>query len=117
MRKPILFFWVTQLSFAVVGTTQVHQGQIDSALMPVLGPHYQSEYTFDKCTNPAGWNLQKGLHAGFGSTDALYFRTEAPAINEKLSWSGTGWKGERLNAQIIVWSSDSLEQVRFKVSN
>src|SRR6202007_2439046 len=59
----------------------------------------------------------KGLHAGFGSADALYFRTEVPGIKDELSWSGCGWKGERLNAQIVVWSADTLEQVRFKLND
>jgi hypothetical protein len=79
---------------------------------PGLSPHYQAEYTLDKSTNPALWNSQNGLHAVFGSTDDLYFRTEAPQLKENLSWSADGWRGERLNAQIVIWSADSLEQVR-----
>ena len=106
-----------QLLFAGVALAQVYQGQIDSSLMPALSPHYQAEYTLDKSTNPARWNSQKGLHISFGSSDALYFRTEVPDVKETLSWSGIAWKGERLNAQILVWSSDTLEQVRFKLNN
>src|SRR5258708_38114122 len=117
MRKAISIILLMQLLFAGVALAQVYQGQIDSSLMPVLSPHYQAEYTLDKSTNPARWNSQKGLHISFGSTDALYFRTEVPEVKEALSWSGTAWKGERLNAQILVWSSDTLEQVRFRLSN
>lgn len=118
MRKAILIILLMQLLFSGVALAQVYQGQVDSSLMPKLSPHYQDEYTFDQSTNPALWNSQKGLHVGFGSTDALYFRAEVPDMKkETLSWSGNGWKGERLNAQILVWSSDTLEQVRFKLSN
>jgi hypothetical protein len=118
MRKAISIILLMQLLFSGVVLAQVYQGQVDSSLMPKLSPHYQDEYTFDKSTNPARWNSQKGLHVGFGSTDALYFRTEVPDMKkETLSWSNSGWKGERLNAQILVWSSDTLEQVRFKLSN
>ena len=93
MRKAISIILLMQLLFSGVVLAQVYQGQVDSSLMPKLSPHYQDEFTFDKCTKPALWNSQKGLHVGFGSTDALYFRTEEPEIKEELSWSGTGWKG------------------------
>ncbi|HWZ16435.1 MAG TPA: glycoside hydrolase domain-containing protein [Mucilaginibacter sp.] len=118
MRKAISVILLMQLLFTGVALAQVYQGQIDASLMPSLSPHYQAEYTFDRSTNPARWNSQKGMHAGFGSSDALYFRTEVPDVQkEAQSWSGNGWKGERLNAQILVWSSDTLEQVRFKLNN
>lgn len=117
MRKAISIVLLMQLLFAGVALGQVYQGQIDSSLMPALSPHYQAEYTFDKSTNPGRWNSQKGFHVSFGSTDALYFRTEVPGMKETRSWFGTAWKGERLSAQILVWSADTLEQVRFKLSN
>ena len=116
MRK-LLFITLSIQLIAGAVLAQVYKGQVDSTLLPGLSPHYQDEFTFDKCTNPTLWNSQKGLHVGFGSTDALYFRTEVPEMKEELSCSGIGWKGERLNAQLLVWSSDTLEQVRFKVSD
>lgn len=116
MRKSVLIISLIQL-IAAVALAQGYKGQVDSLLMPKLSPHYQEEFTFDKSTNPARWDSQKGLHVSFGSTDALYFRTEVPDIKEEFSWSGNGWKGERLNAQLLVWSADTLEQVRFKLTN
>ena len=94
--------------------------KIDSAKLPRgAGAHYEPEYTLDAAVNPAAWTLgQAGLHISFASTDRLYFRSEVPDLsNETISWTATGWKGERLNAQILVWSSDTLKQVRFVVSD
>ena len=52
------------------------------------------------------------MHVSFASTDELYFRSEVPELkNETVSWKGTGWKGERLNAVVLVWSPDTLQQV------
>ena len=116
MKKVILIVLV-QLLFAGVVFGQAYQGQIDSSLMPVLSPHYKAEYTLDKSTKPELWKTQGGLHVSFGSEDALYFRAEVPAVQPDLSWSASGWRGERLNAQILVWSSDTIEQVRLKLSD
>lgn len=98
---------------------QVYNGRVDSVLLPVTGPHYQPEYTFDTPVNAAAWLKQKGgLHAAFASDDIKYFRTDVPAIeNEKATWEAVGWKGERVSTQVIVWSPDTLQQVRFKVSD
>ena len=40
-----------------------------------------------------------------------------PAVGRaSTGWEGTGWRGERLNAVILVWSRDPLEQVRLETS-
>ncbi|HKO81117.1 MAG TPA: hypothetical protein VJU78_12015, partial [Chitinophagaceae bacterium] len=98
---------------------QPYQGQLDLSKLPVPSQHYQQEYTFDSSSNPDAWRAQKeGLHISFATTDELYFRTEVPVLEkETTSWTATGWKGERMNVQVLVWSPDTLEQVRFKVSD
>ncbi|HEY4110792.1 DUF4091 domain-containing protein [Puia sp.] len=116
MRKSILFFLILQFVIKPA-FAQEHYGQIDSSLMPALSPHYQKELTFDKPTHPAAWNSQQGPHVGFGSTDEPYFRTEVPTVKETDAWDGCGWRGQRLNIEIVVWSADTLEQVRFKLSD
>lgn len=119
MQKTIgiLFF---NFLFVTIVSAQIYTGQIDSAILPLPGPaHYIPEYTLDVPVNPAAWaNEKSGMHVAFGSEDVLYFRTEVPEIkNESASWEATGWRGERLNTQIVVWSPDALQQVRFKVSD
>ncbi len=76
--------------------------------------HYQAEFTFDKPSDPASWQKQSpGLNVAFGTTDELYLRSEVPQLTGvSSSWEATGWKGERLNAQVLVWSPDTLKQVR-----
>jgi hypothetical protein len=91
---------------------------MSGGMLPQLDAHYQPEYTFDKPVNAAAWTVQSpGLHTAFGSTDRLYFRTEVPSQQVASSWQTTAWKGERLNMQLLVWSPDTLQQVRFTVSN
>jgi hypothetical protein len=114
MKKALLIVCLLNLILAVA-YGQLYKGQVDFSKIPVPGPHYQEEYTFDTTLNMALWKAQKkGLHVSFVSTDELYFRTEVPELNtEALSWSETGWKGERLNTEILVWSPDTINQFRF----
>ena len=92
--------------------------EVDLTKVPAPQPHYQLEYTFDISTDPARWSKEKpGLHVAFGSTDELYLRCEVPVLKERQVWNATGWKGERLNAQVLVWSPNSQEQIRFQVTD
>lgn len=119
MKKTICFSTVL-LIFLGVSVAQSKQGQIDSALLPALSPsHYQPEYEMDVSVDANAWTKEKvGMHAAFGSADQLYFRKDVPKIkNEAAAWETTGWRGERLNTQVLVWSTDTLEQVRFKVND
>lgn len=81
--------------------------------------HYLEEYTFDAPSDPASWNKEKpGLNVSFASTGTSYLRSEVPQLNKQtISWEETGWRGERLNAQVLVWSPDTLEQVRVTLSD
>ena len=116
MKKPVI---VILLSFIIVNAfTQPDQrGLIDSALIPKPFLHYQKEYDFDKSIDPGKWEIQKNLHVSFASTDEAYFRTEVPGINETKSWTATGWKGERLNIMILIWSADTISQVRISLND
>lgn len=53
-----------------------------------------------------------GLHGAIGSTDTRYPRQEVPVLPAASRWSGTAWRGERMNAQIVLWSAGAVRQVR-----
>jgi hypothetical protein len=114
MKKIVLFVCLSVFGFGV-SHGQVYQGQMEYAKLPSPAFHYQEEYTFDTTINPAAWTTQKkGMHVSFATTDELFFRSEVPALEkETLTWEATGWRGERLNTQVLVWSPDTLNQVRF----
>ena len=111
----LIFFLVT----SIVSFSQLKPGQVDPQKVSLPYQHYLPEYTFDTPADPSRWEKQKhGLNVAFGSTDQLYLRSEVPTLQTGTqTWEGTGWKGERLNAQILVWSPDTLQQIRFSASN
>jgi len=93
-------------------------GEVDSSLLPAQYAHYQPEYTLDAPVNKQAWLDQKsGLHVSFVSTDRAWFRTEAPDQKDAVLWEAAGWRGERLNTEILIWSPDTLEQVRVNLAN
>jgi hypothetical protein len=118
MRR-ILFTLALCLVFANSGRSQIKQGLVGISKVPIPQWHFLPEYSFDIPSDPAAWTrLGSGLHAAFGTTDDLYLRCEIPAAGLlSPSWNETGWRGERLNAQVLAWSPDTLEQVRVRVSD
>lgn len=94
------------------------RGEINSKLLPVPNHHYQHEYDKEEVVNPLLWIGQEGLNAAFGTTDKLYFRREKPDVEKNSTqYNYTAWRGERVNMQVLVWSSDALEQVRVKLTD
>ena len=116
-KNALIFFGI--LFFLQTAYSQLQKAQINAARIPELNQHYVDEYTFDVSTNPELWKKQKnGLNVSVASTNELYLRTEVPQINQENSvWESTGWKGERLNGQLVIWSTDTLKQVRLEVKD
>jgi hypothetical protein len=118
MRKIVLIHCFLLITIGLADG-QLKRGQINPSKVPIPANHYQPEYTYDMTINPGQWAIQKpGLNVAFGSTDELYLRCEVPKLeDEGQIWEGTGWRGERLNAQVLVWSPDTCQQVRFKIND
>src|SRR5512138_1266860 len=90
---------------------QHNAGLLNTSSLPAPQWHYQQEYIFDHPVDTNLWNKQEaGLHAAFGSTDALYMRCEVPAAGSLTTdIKSTGWRGERVNSQLLIWSPDTLK--------
>lgn len=54
--------------------------------------------------------VPEGLQAGWGSTDERYPRCEPPPVSE--TWSGVAWRGQRVSAQLLLWTKTGAAQVR-----
>ncbi|GGB12543.1 DUF4091 domain-containing protein [Puia dinghuensis] len=112
--KKILAAIIIYSLFPTLTNAQIEKAAIDLNNLQAPQPHYLPEYIFDSTTDATRWLDEKhGLKVSFASTDRHYFRTEVPDVKETTTWQAVGWKGERLNALVLVWSPDTLEQVRF----
>jgi hypothetical protein len=118
MKKSLMIvcFWMLLVG---VMQAQHYKGQMPAATVPAPKPHYQPEYTFDAPEDAAAWNSQpSGMQVSFATTDKLYSRTEVPGLQKITDViQKTVWRGERVNAQLLVWSPDTVQQVRVVVTD
>lgn len=60
----------------------------------------------------ADWEaLGSGLNASMGSIDVRYQKSSVPGLPPVTEWQGTAWIGEKVSAQLVLWSRDPIEKV------
>ncbi|MDI9604925.1 MAG: DUF6067 family protein [Bacteroidota bacterium] len=60
-------------------------------------------------------HVPKGLHASFISIDEKLPKSVAPEITPVNQTFVTGWKGERVSAQLLLWSAEEIQQVEYEI--
>ncbi len=81
--------------------------------IPPLYPHPPVEMDLPVQPDPAWASLDDRARCSFASTDTAFELDRVPSITEERhSWSGVAWRGERVHAQVVVWSKKVLSQLR-----
>lgn len=76
--------------------------------------------TFQEMQDPTNdtlsdWsNVKVGLHSSFISIDVRAPKSVAPEVEIKKSEKVTGWKGEKVSAQMILWTTADVDQVELE---
>ena len=76
--------------------------------------------TFEEMQDPTGdtlsdWsNVPSGLQASFITIDERIPKSVAPEVAIGKSIKVTGWKGESLSAQLLLWSAKEVNQVEME---
>lgn len=64
-----------------------------------------------------GWaKAPPGLQGAVGSLDLRYPRDLVPATQGARAWSGAAWRGERVAAQLVLWTRSGARQVRLSAT-
>lgn len=89
------------------------------AVLLILISPYGHCQTFEELADPLkNWEqVPAGLNASIVSIDKRYAKNDVPFVKQKLSCEVTGWKGEKLSAQLLLWSTASVEQVECTVTD
>ncbi len=80
-------------------------------------------HEFEELPDPTGDTLSdwsavgEGLQRSFVTIDKRYAKSLAPAIASKEEESLTGWRGERLSAQLLLWTTADIPSVRVRIAN
>ena len=77
--------------------------------------------TFQEMQDPTNdtlsdWShVTRGLHASFISIDEKLPKSVAPEITPVNRVTVSGWKGERVSAQLLLWSAEEIQQVEYEI--
>jgi hypothetical protein len=62
---------------------------------------------------PEGWDrVNSGLHVSFATIDQRFPKSVAPKLNRQRSHKLTAWRGEKVSAQILIWSKEEHKGIR-----
>ena len=105
----------TLLKIGLIGLTVLSQISCNNSQSTQKGEEFveMADPTADTLSD---WSAVKpGLNASFVTIDKRFARSVVPDIDTVKKMTLKGWKGERLSAQILLWTSDNLENVGVEV--
>lgn len=87
------------------------------AQVPPIQPHPPIEHEVASARDAAWDSTDDRCRVSFATTDIAFARHEVPKLREEASsWSGLAWRGERIHAQILVWSKRPVTQLRVETT-
>lgn len=63
------------------------------------------------------WAAVTTTQVSWGTTDTRYAKHQLPSLRTQKSISLKGWRGERVNAQAVVWTGTELKDLNFSFSD
>ena len=91
---------------------------LSTVCMNAQTSEYYQEAANPIATNPALWAKVTAPQISWGSTDIRYKKEEpAPIHSAQKSMNLTAWKGEKISAQLVVWTPKVLNDLTFMVSD
>ena len=59
------------------------------------------------------WAAVTSTQVSWGTTDVRYAKHQLPQLKKQQTVSLKGWRGERVNAQAVVWTGVELKDLNF----
>ena len=84
------------------------------------GTNRSASLDFQEMADPAAafadWSAAADApHASFVTTDRRYAKSQLPDVEPQRTCRLTAWRGERVSAQLLVWSAQPVAEVACKV--
>ncbi|MFB9864421.1 DUF4091 domain-containing protein [Rufibacter immobilis] len=66
----------------------------------------------------ADWlELKEKVNLSFVSTNIRFAQDQIPKIDQKTQWSTLAWKGEKVHAQLLLWTKKAIPRLSIKTSD
>ena len=62
-------------------------------------------------------SIESGVQVTWGSSNSRYHKEYIPETKTDKNLTCTGWKNERVNAQLIAWSKDSVKDLSLEITD
>ncbi len=128
-NSPISYFYIIVINNKSIFDMNIFKTtllSLSAAAAAGCSPKLPPVETFAEADDPtpvtaeaqAAWDAaRKGLHGAWGSPDLLYPRSEIPAVSADKTFRATAWRGERVSAQIVLWTADGADGVTCEVGD
>lgn len=115
MKKTLIFCALLAVSATAIGQSN-DQTSSDNSRFP-LGDYIELTDTKPHDSNDI-WDQQKvPTRLSWGSTDVRYPKRNIPVVTPSNRWQAKAWKGERVNAQAVLWTTKDLEDAVISVTD
>ncbi len=105
------------MSSILVAFTLVCANLPSQSQIPRIYPHPPVELEANVAADPTWSSVDDTMHGSFTSTDVSCERHRVPDLHaEARSWTGIAWRGERVHAQVLIWSKKPLSQLRTELT-
>ena len=65
----------------------------------------------------AAWEQAEGLNGAWGDIGRRYSRSEVPRISDTETLRVSAWKGERVSAQLLLWTAEGADGVECRIGD
>ncbi|WP_039054408.1 DUF4091 domain-containing protein [Sphingobacterium sp. T2] len=83
----------------------------------LIGQQFEERPDPEPADTNAWKKINTGLHFSYASIDQRYPKSVIPALQKSLTHTVTGWKGEKVSAQILLWTKENIKSVSIEVNN
>ena len=99
-------------------TVAAQQVKVQQLIKQQMVPINQIEEMADPAEKDASqWRNVKGTSLAWGSTAWRYAKSEVPALKAGKALSATGWKGERVFLQAVLWGDREITEANLIASD
>ena len=117
MKRITLSLFSCLLSFGVLSAQQgVTQCGLPTGQTPFPVLTY-TELPDPMQPVPREWAMVKTPHVSWGSTDVRYAKHKVPQLKQQNTLRLHAWRGEKVNAQAVVWTGSEVENLKCTLSD